>query len=409
MGSQIYKQSGTSTVIVCITLALGFAINHVATAGIFSWKSPVSNQFSNFNAWTPFGLPGPTDTANFNLGSAGYTVSFPASINNESIGNLQIGNDKVMFNLGKDTYNVVNTTSPAISLGNAAGNVANFTLENGTLLSQYSSSDAVGYAAMSNATMTIDGSGGPVLFQDGTLDVGYAGTGSVSLINGGAAKGFAVLGDQVGSQGTMTITGSGSTYTGGAIVGDAGTGNLSLSGSGQLLGGFDAGYQPGRTAPSRLAESARQWAEHEAAIYVGYSGTGNLSMTAGSTGTANTLEVGYQPGSQGTVTLDGAGTKLTAGGDIGGSGTGSLSITNGAKLAGGDFTVGDRTVYGSNSSGSATVDGTGSTLGAADLTIGNAFSGSASVTVRNGGTLNVAVNLTLNGVNGGGLVLRFRV
>jgi T5SS/PEP-CTERM-associated repeat protein len=427
----------------------------VANATDFLWKRPVSGIVTGFANWNPAGLPGSADTAIFNLGSTGYTVSFPPDSGYGTVGYVQVGNDTITVNLDKNTLALAGPNFPDISLGNASGDVANLTLENGTLQPYYngtssgSGADAIGYAAGSTATATIDGSAGPVLWSDSTQYVGYAGTGTVAVVNGGQVEpATAYLGFQAGTQGTVTVTGTGSAYSPGSmavgesgmgnvsvtaggkvsgnitvgdltgshgmitvtgtgstldgylVVGNSGTGSLSVSAGATASGGIVVGNQAGSQGTVTIAGTASTFAAAGGDVIIGNGGIGSFSMTGGATGTgaARDFTVGYQPRSQGMATLDGAGTSLTVTDSVlvAGDGSGSLSLTNGAKFTGGEMTLGSQRDSSSTPVGSVTVDGTGSHLSVGSLTIGDVQTGTESVTVQKGGSLGVGGNLQLN-------------
>ena len=174
-----------------------------AQAADFSWANPVSGDFSDPTSWNPAGPPGPSDTAIFNLGSAGYGV---LSSLQDTLQQLQVNNDTVTF---IDTLSfpliVTGTTLPAISFGNNSGDVANVTLDR----SLQGVNDAVGYAAGSQATVKLGF--GNTSWSDTNLYVGYAGQGSVnlSIFSTLSSSNSAVLGYQTGSQGTVTLNNAG--------------------------------------------------------------------------------------------------------------------------------------------------------------------------------------------------------
>ena len=130
--------------------------------------------------------------------------------------------------------------------------------------------------------------------------------------------------------------------------------------------------------------------------YVGYTGAGTLAVNSGSTLTSDACFLGYNSGSTGTVTVSGAGSAwdvtsppLDPGGPeynpnlyVGCSGNAALKITNGGTVSDSDYTC---LGYNSGSTGTVTVDGLGSTLGALGLYVG--CGGSGTITVTNGGTL----------------------
>lgn len=120
-------------------------------------------------------------------------------------------------------------------------------------------------------------------------------------------------------------------------------------------------------------------------VATGVDGTGTLAITNGGTVTDTTTVIGQNPGSSGTATVDGTGSKLNSTGDttIGGGGTGALDITNGGAVSDASTTIGNQP----GSSGNATVDGTGSKLNSTgDTTIGGGGTGALNIT--NGGTVN---------------------
>ncbi|RDJ19606.1 autotransporter outer membrane beta-barrel domain-containing protein, partial [Bosea caraganae] len=98
--------------------------------------------------------------------------------------------------------------------------------------------------------------------------------------------------------------------------------------------------------------------------------------------TSNDATLGFFGGSSGTATIDGAGSNWTANGaiSVGGSGAGTLTITNGA-------TVQDAGGYiaGGASPGDVTVSGAGSSWINTSLVVG--INGPASLTIADGGTV----------------------
>ncbi|MDR3436513.1 MAG: hypothetical protein P4L94_07815, partial [Telmatospirillum sp.] len=120
-------------------------------------------------------------------------------------------------------------------------------------------------------------------------------------------------------------------------------------------------------------------------VSVGINGTGSLRvMATGSTLDVQSLELGLNVGSTGTLTVDsGATVTSTAGLTIGTDGTGIVVVQTGGTLnsSGGLYSI----VSGANGTG-VIIDGAGSSWNAGSLEVGIA-SGSGSVLVRNGGLL----------------------
>jgi T5SS/PEP-CTERM-associated repeat protein len=78
-------------------------------------------------------------------------------------------------------------------------------------------------------------------------------------------------------------------------------------------------------------------------VAIGIDGTGSLAVTNGGTVTDTTTVIGQNPGSSGTVTVDGAGSTLMSSGttNVGEAGTGTLNITDGgAVISDGGTTIG---------------------------------------------------------------------
>lgn len=97
----------------------------------------------------------------------------------------------------------------------------------------------LGDRATGSGTLTVEGICivAPAAAPNGLLIVGNAGSGVVTVQNGGALSAVVgtVLGLQSGSSGTATLTGAGSTWLAGALtVGSAGTGSITVQDGGVL-------------------------------------------------------------------------------------------------------------------------------------------------------------------------------
>ncbi len=124
--------------------------------------------------------------------------------------------------------------------------------------------------------------------------------------------------------------------------------------------------------------------------YVGNNGAGNLEITNGGTAEGSAVFLGYNSGSYGTATVDGEGSKMETSLIIGHYGTGSLEILNGGYVKSRLARLSDS----SGSSSTVTVDGEGSlwdittslNVGGSDF---HGAGGTSTLTVKNGGTVNV--------------------
>ncbi len=186
-----------------------------------------------------------------------------------------------------------------------------------------------------------------------TAYLGYqTGSGSLTISGGSSVKARTVyLGNLTGLTGTVSITGSGSTFQAYTLyAGNSGIGQIAVTSGGSLSTnayaylGYNAGSTGTVTVDGTGSTFSNAWP-----LFVGYSGIGSVSVTNGAaltsgadtTGAAGYL--GYNAGSTGTVTVDGTGSKWTNSGSltIGSGGTGTLKITNGSTVSvSGTTTVG---------------------------------------------------------------------
>lgn len=156
------------------------------------------------------------------------------------------------------------------------------------------------------------------------LTVGYDGSGSVAVENGGKVNSFAdiFIARDPGSTGTVTVTGSGSQLNNSnnyLRVGEWGEGTLFLLNRGTATSGND--IYIGSNGDALATGNGKVYVDGSGSelkntagiIYVGQYGTGLLNVTNGGTATAqNTVEIGTRPynfGQSGTVIV-GAGSTL---------------------------------------------------------------------------------------------------
>lgn len=129
-------------------------------------------------------------------------------------------------------------------------------------------------------------------------------------------------------------------------------------------------------------------------VYVGYFGTGGLTVTNGGTLTSSSLYLGYQVGATGTLTISGpTSTVTTSTLSVGDWVKGNLNVSNGGKMVSSTAIIGNTFYYAvtsgsgtviSSASGSATITGAGSSFTSTTLTVGNAATGS--LLISNGAT-----------------------
>jgi T5SS/PEP-CTERM-associated repeat protein/autotransporter-associated beta strand protein len=236
----------------------------------------------------------------------------------------------------------------------------------------------------------------------GNLLVGYFGTGTLTIQNGGALSnqyGFIGYDPNPGSTGTVTVSGAGSSWTnsGALAVGYGGTGTLTIQNGGAVSNSIgDIGYNPGSTGTVTVSGAGSSWT-NSSDLSVGYGGTGTLTIQNGGAVSNGIGYIGNNPGSTGTVTVSGAGSSWTNSSDLY-VGTGTLTIQNGGAVSNGIGYIG----YNPGSTGTVTVSGAGSSwTNSGALAVG--FSGTGALTIQHGGTV-VSNTVGLIGGFGSGTV-----
>ena len=249
-----------------------------------------------------------------------------------------------------------------------------------------------------------------------TLIVGDAGNGTLILSNksGATADVFnPIIGSQSTGVGVVTVQDQ-ATFNAGTktiIVGDAGTGTLNIQDKGLVTaGGLSVGNSNGGSGIVNLINQGNLQITNSATVGSN-GGTGTVNVSNNATMSVNNFLfiAADVPASTGNVIVRGSGASVTVGAniDVGTGGTGTLEVHNGATVsatspANGNINIGDAV----GSSGTVLVEGTGSTLNAGrDLAIGNDFGvagGDGILTIKNGGTVNVAMYMDVNGTTSTG-------
>jgi len=250
--------------------------------------------------------------------------------------------------------------------------------------------DLSGVATSANGTVVLDASslsvtGTPA--TSGTIFVGASGTGSFTVQNGATVSTVdSYVGHLLGTTGTVTVTGAGTTWTNsdgggngqnivgnegngtfnvlngamvtveaGTIVGASptGTGTINISGIGStwtasnitLLGGNT--LSDGGHGTINVSDGGSYVAHNQVVIGFKDGGTGQFNVTSGATVTVDNnaiVNLGLFPGATGTLTISGAGSlwDASAGGDmyVGGNpggfapagGTGIVNVLDGGAL-----------------------------------------------------------------------------
>lgn len=252
---------------------------------------------------------------NWNVGSNWSTGNVPGSATNALI-------DSGTANL---PLGVTGVSGTLVIGGSSAGalNISSGSLSNSSVL--------VGNLAGSNGTVTVSSGTWYTSVTTGSFVVGNSGTGTLNigttgLVNLNFGSGTAVLGNGAGSLGNMVLNG-GTMFAGAYIIGNSGTGVLTLSAG--TLGVATSGIMTlGNAAGSNgmVVMTTGSWGGPSTTTIVGNSGTGSFTVNGGSV--KGGITIGNHVGSTGTMVFN-SGTWSDASFAVGSSGTGSLTINGG--------------------------------------------------------------------------------
>lgn len=298
----------------------------------------------------------------------------------------------------------ITQTFQDIIVGSVSGGTGTLLVSNGgDITTKYG---VAGNNSSTNGTITVTGTGSTWTNSQG-MALGYLGSGTLNVLAGGtvnttgSGSDHSYLGLQSGTTGTATVSGTGSSWTtpnDQLIIGGGGTGNLTVSTGGLVTN--TSGYLGSSAAGSGTVTVNNGTWNNSAELLVGNSGTGSLAISNGGDVTNTYSYIATQSGSTGTVTVDGAGSTWINSGllAVGQGGTGNLSITNGGAVSNTFGEIG----YSAGSTGAVLVSGTGSTwTNSNTVNVGNA--GTGTLTLASGGVINVNAGAgTLNlGASGG--------
>jgi len=219
-----------------------------------------------------------------------------------------------------------------------------------------------------------------------TLSLGMDGNGELEILEGGTVtSNQGLIGDSTGSEGTVTIDGTGSNWSTripmGMFIGYGGKGTLTVSNGGSVnTNATWLGYWAGSEGKLVVTGTGSSYID-EGDMYVGREGTGTVEINDGAfVEIFNSLYV-----NRGTVTVDGADTRLEAHGGVVVTSPGE----DGFVVSGG-ATVESSTGYidtglGIEGTATAKVTGAGSSwvMGVDGLTVG--LEGGGAVLVSDGG------------------------
>ena len=394
----VSRSGGTGTVMVdgagsLLTVARGITFGQQGSAHV---------TISNSGTLAETG----TDGADYiTIGQGGYTgftvYGGTSDVTVSSGGTLSSASGLISVGRNIGGNGTLNVMAGGTVRSTAAATVTTFTLGIGTTA-------ASGTDPASTGAVTVSGAGALLDLGQNGASVGLAGTGSLTVSNGGKALfkttdsttlGALAAARNPGSVGTVTVTGAGSSITaaGFVSVGRAGTGTLLVDQGGSFTGGSPIvadGIGPNAAAPVLIGDGTPNVNSvtglPNSPLYFG--GTASARVVNGSTlHSLGNLDVGRR-GSTGSLLIDSGSTVTADTETLIGSSTdrpgavGTLTVQGGAQLKTGANVVTAAAGLGigtdAGNTGTVTVTGTGSRID----------SGSTRVTVGNSGgtgTLNV--------------------
>ena len=256
-----------------------------------------------------------------------------------------------------------------------------------------SSSGYVGYYAGTTSTAVVTGPGS-TWSNTADLYVGYAGTGTLRVENGGTVSGpgsydSGDIGCRSGSNGTIIVTDPGSSWSSSGYItlGSVGTGTLIVQNGGKVnTRACVLGNTGDSSGTATVTGPGSTWTTG----YIGLQSTGVLTVADGGTVSCTSQyddsSIDGYSGAGGTATVTGQGSTWTNSRTlyVARYGLGTLNITAGGKVTTPVSYIG----YSSTACGTVVVEDAGSIwANSGDLYLGYAGVGKGTLTVRNGGTV----------------------
>lgn len=324
----------TATALALLLESSGAQAQQISTSGDVTPAYPAGT-----NPWNVVG--------NLVVGNAAN-----GSLNIQNGGAVSVSNWLVLGastgTLGQVTVDNATLTSSVLFIANAAGSQGNVLITNGSTVNTTSAIPAVGVIAQgTGSTATVTLSNNSVWNTNGSIGVGQNNnsTGTLNVLSGSQVNitnpiggGLFVGHIDSGARGFLLIDGAGSAVNSVANVyigGSGGTGSATVQNGGRLHadGFINAGGHTGgpTTATGTITVTGPGSAMTAGQnINIGFIGRGTLNLLAGATATAGgAFTIGTLATGTGTATIDGAGTSMTAASlVVGDAGAGALTISN---------------------------------------------------------------------------------
>lgn len=236
----------------------------------------------------------------------------------------------------------------------------NLNVEAGGLVT--SGAGIVGYNTNSDGTATVTGQNSHWNLGSNDLFVGFSSTGEMNIEAGGrVTSGYGFIGYNSAGDGTVTVTGENSVWDLGdrsASVGYGGTGTLNIENGGRVTSAYaNIGVQSGSTGIANVRGQGSSWDLGTETLSPGYDGNGTLNIESGARVDSGDGVIGYNSSAIGTATVTGQNSTWDTGSHyvyMGHYGSGTLTVEDGGQV------ITARTVIGHEaaSSGILNLDGT---------------------------------------------------
>lgn len=272
-------------------------------------------------------------------------------------------------------------------------NNGNVTIANALKLSS-GSEGYIGHRAGSNGSVSVTGPGTTWNVGNGNQEifVGNEGHGQLEISNGAVVtSGAGYLGHDTGTVGAADVKGAGSTWnTDTMYIGNYGQGALDISAGGTVINeatgyvGVDFGGSGVVTVDGNNSTLM-----NNDNLLVGFDGNGEMHISNGGKVSSKHGQIGHNFGVTGLVMVDGQGSEWTNSEElwIGNAGSGTLYISGGGLVSSVEAVIGLN--YVQDVSSSATVDGMGSAwIITGDLSV--SWGGEATLNINNGGLVDVS-------------------
>ena len=368
---------------------------------ISTWTNPSGGFWGTSANWST-GVPSGAGIAQFdNTVPGSYTVTFTSS---PSVSQLRVYDGNVTFNLLGQTLN-----SGLSTIGDQIGYSGRLTVTNGSV---HSTGLDIASSNASTGVLTI-GSGGSWDCANVSSFIGSSGAGTININSGGAlTTNSLILASSLNSTAVLNLSGSNSTLsTTGLFVGNSGTATATFSSGSTATttgGTIFIANGGGSTGTLTVTGVGTTYSATTSLVNMGAAldTQATLNISSGGTMSINAIIVASLAGSNATVNVTGANSTLNSNGQItiGSNGTGSMSVLSGGTVSTGlIFIVGNS----AGSQGTVTLAGAGSSISAGtSVIIGS--NGTGSLTMDNGTTLTAGTSTTISAtstltMNGGTL------